>query len=220
MKEKQFIIVVMICLCPLIASAVTFDDMLGHHPSKVQPFMGEHKNIKWISHTPDALKDPEAEKAAEESVTGPNAEADDRGQVDVGRIDLDGDGKEETIKVIWNGGVTDHILTIEVYRYNKLISTLKGGVGGGIQSNFKIMDVDGDGKKEIIIWSGLWDFRLPGEEDVTEATCEGHSMPHRYVVATYKFIKGNEFRKDDYCLWAIYTTEKKYEPFCEQMPKE
>ena len=106
--------------------------------------------------------------------------------------------------------MTDHFLTIEVYKADKLLSTLKGEFG--IQSNYKIEDIDNDGRKEVIIWSGLWDPRLPGEDGITEATYEGHSAPHRYVVATYKLIRG------EYCLWDIYTTKKNYDPFCEEQP--
>jgi len=128
------------------------------------------------------------------------------------RIDIDNDGKKELIKVIYGAGVSDKPLTIEVYKDGELISTLKGEFG--IQSNYKIEDVDNDGKKEIIIWSGLWDFRMAGEDGVTEETYEGHSAPHRYIVATYKLLRG------EYYLWDIYTTKKKYEPFCEQQPRE
>jgi len=219
MNKKQSIVAIIICLCPLTANAVTFDEMLGHHPSKTQSFWGyQYKNIKWVSHTPDTLNDPEEQKALEEAVTGLDAEADDRGQTDIGMVDLDGDTKEETVKVIWGGGVSDHSLTIEVYKDGRLISTLDDREHG-IQPNFKIEDVDGDGRKEIIIWSGLWDFRMPGEDDITEENYEGHSGPHRYVVATYKFIKGHEFRPDEYYLWDIYTTKKKYEPFCQEQPE-
>lgn len=207
---KRIYILVIIFLYPLAANALTFDEILVRHPSKSQPFMGEQKNVKWVSHAPDSLKNPEEQKALEESVTGPNAEADDRGQIDEGKIDLDGDGMDETIKAIWYGGVSDHSLAIEVYKDNKLISTLKGEYG--IQSNYKIEDVDSDNKKEIIIWSGLWDFRMPGEDGVTEDNYEGHSDLHRYVVVTYKFVRG------EYWLWDIYTTKKKYEPFCEEQP--
>ncbi|MBF0523355.1 MAG: hypothetical protein HQL24_09925 [Candidatus Omnitrophica bacterium] len=127
------------------------------------------------------------------------------------KIDVDGDKKPELVKVNYGIGVSDKFLTIEIYKGKKLISKLKGSFG--IQSNYKIADIDGDGKKEIIIWSGLWDFRLPGEDGVTEKNYEGHSGAHRYIVATYKFIRG------EYYLWDIYTTKKKYEPFCEEMPK-
>jgi len=127
------------------------------------------------------------------------------------KIDLDGDKKIELVKVMYSAGVSNKLLTIEVYKNGRLISTLKDKFG--IQSNYKIEDIDNDGKKEIIIWSGLWDFRMPGEDGVTEKTYEGHSAPHRYVVATYKLLRG------EYYLWDIYTTKKKYEPFCEEQPK-
>ena len=125
-------------------------------------------------------------------------------------IDLFGNKKKELVKVIYGQGVSDKLLTIEVYNDNKLISTLKGEFG--IQSNYKIEDIDHDGRKEIIIWSGLWDFRSPGEDGVTNKTYEGHSAPHRYVVSIYKLLR------DEYYLWDIYTTKKKYEPFCEEIP--
>ena len=126
-------------------------------------------------------------------------------------IDLFGDNTKELVKVIYSSGISDKSLTIEIYKDKKLISTLKGDYG--IQSNYKIDDLYHDGKKEIIIWSGLWDFRLPGEDGITDKTYEGHSAPHRYIVAIYKPVRG------EYCLWDIYTTKKKYEPFSEEMPE-
>ena len=128
------------------------------------------------------------------------------------KIDLDGDRTDELIKVLYGHGISDKYLTIEVYKNGKLISILKSEFG--IQSNYKIEDIDNDGKKEIIIWSGLWDFRIAGEDGITESTYEGHSAPHRYVVSTYKLPRG------EYYLWEIYTTRKKYEPFCEEQPKK
>lgn len=125
-------------------------------------------------------------------------------------IDLFGDQSKELVKVIYGPGVSDKSLTIEVYKDNKLISTLKGDYG--IQSNYKIEDLFHDGKKEIIIWSGIWDFRMPGEDGITDKTYEGHSAPHRYIVATYKPLRG------EYYLWDIYTTNKKYEPYYEEQP--
>ena len=125
-------------------------------------------------------------------------------------IDLFGDNTKELVKVIYGEGVSDKFLTIEVYKDNKLVSTLKSDYG--IQSNYKIDDLYHDGKKEIIIWSGLWDFRLPGEDGITDNAYEGHSAPHRYIVAIYRPLRG------EYYLWDIYTTKKKYEPYCEEMP--
>ena len=215
--KKIFLIVLFVFTYPLIVGAKDFDNMLLSHPNKTQAFMGEQKNIEWIAHSPEVLKDPKEEKEMEESVTGPDAEADDRGQVDIGKIDLYGDGKKETIKAIWGGGVSEHSLKIEVYKDNKLIATLKNDLG--IQSNYKIEDLYHDGRKEIIIWSGLWDFRMPGEDGATEENYEGHSTAHRDVVEIYKLIKGTDYRDDQYMLWDVYTTKKKYEPFCEEMPK-
>jgi len=204
MNKKQLIVgwVIIIWLCPLFSRAATFDEMLIHKTSTIQPFLGNHyKNIEWVSHNPILLNGEEPY----------DEEADFRGQIDVGKVDLDGDKKDETVKVIWSGGVSDHFLTIEVYRDSEIISTIKGEFG--IQSNFKIEDIDGEGKKEIIIWSGIWDPRMPGEDGVTETTYEGHSGLHRYVVATYKLIR------EQYYLWDIYTTKKKYEPFCKEQPQ-
>jgi hypothetical protein len=205
MTNKYLILVLILTLwlIPVTASAATFDEMLVSHPSKAQPFMGDHKNIKWISHTPDTVPDAS-------TYYGPNAEADDRGQVDEGKMDLDGDKKAETLKAIWGPGVSDHSLKIEVYKDDKKIDEIKPV--SGIQPNYKIEDVDKDGRQEIIIWGGLWDFRMDGEDGVTEETSEGHSGLHRYVVATYKFMRG------EYYLWDVYTTKKKYEPFCEKQP--
>jgi len=197
-------LIIIACLCPLTVRAIDFDEMLLHRASKTQPFWGYHyKNIKWVKHTPDP--DVEFDKD----------EADFRGQIDIGKVDLDGDKKDETIKVTWSQGVSDHSLVIELYKdedFKELIDKLEPIAG--IQPNFKIEDVDNDGGKEIIIWSGLWDFRIAGEDGVTEETYEGHSAPHRYIVATYKLLRG------EYYLWDIYTTKKKYEPFCEQQPRE
>ena len=120
------------------------------------------------------------------------------------KIDIDGDQIKEDIKVSRGPGVSDQSLKIEVLKDSKKISTIRGEFG--IQSNYKIEDIDNDGKKEIIVWSGVWDPRMPGEEGVTEQTYEGHSAPHRYIVATYKLIRGG------YYLWHVYTTKRKYDP--------
>ena len=126
------------------------------------------------------------------------------------RIDVDGDGKKEDVRIIYGQGVSDKALSIEIRKGKKLLDTVKPVAG--IQPNYRIADIDKDGKKEIVIWGGLWDPRTPGEDGVTEKTYEGHSSPHRYVVATYKQIRG------EYYLWDVYTTKKKYEPFCEKQP--
>lgn len=121
------------------------------------------------------------------------------------RIDLDGNGTEDLVKEVWGGGVSDKPLTLQVFVSGQEISSLKNEFG--IQPNYRIEDRDGDGKKEIIIWSGLWDPRLPGEDGVTNETYEGHSSPHRYIFVTYKLIRGR------YDRWDFYTTKQRYEPF-------
>ena len=199
MDKKGLIIawVIVMCLYPLRVSA---NEMLLHETIKSKPFLGyQYKNIKWIEHMPD------------ESLGSYKDEAGSGGQVDIGEVDLDGDKKDETIKVIWGPGVSDSFLTIELYKDDSRFAVLESKYG--IQPNFKVEDIEGDGKFEIIIWNGLWDPRLPGEDGITEETYEGHSSSHRYIVAIYKLIR------EDYVLWDIYTTKKKYEPFCEEQPR-
>ena len=201
-KMKLFLSILILLLTSPLAFAIDLNDMLLHKAQKFEPFWGNHcKNIKWIKHVPD------------ETAESYEGEAGSGGQTDIGIVDLDGDGKDEEIRVIWGHGVTDHSLTIELYKNDIKFDTLKP-ICGGIQSNYKFEDLDGDGKLEIIIWEGMWDFRMPGEDDITEETYEGHSGLHRYVVATYKLLREKCY------LWDIYTTKKKYEPFCEQQPKE
>ena len=191
MNKKQLIVawIVIIYLYPLVTNAMT------------SPFLGyQYKNINWIEHIPDEA----AESYKDEGGSG--------GQVDIGLVDLEGDGQDETIKVTWGPGVSDHVLTIELYKDREMQELISHLQPHGIQPNFKVEDIEVDGRFEIIIWGGLWDFRMPGEGGVTKETYEGHSDFHRYIVATYKFMRG------EYYLWDIYTTKKKYEPFCEEQP--
>ena len=211
MKKSIFLITFILLIIPLLSWATPFEEMIKDNPTIPQPiiknpkpFKGEHKNINWTSITPD------------EFVTVVNSTRhyeiySDRGQVDEGKIDLDGDGQDETIKVIWRGEVDTHSLTIEVYKDNELIETLNNDFG--TQPNYKIEDVDGDKKQEIIIWSGRWDFRTPGDDGIPDENYEGFTTPHKYIVATYKLVQGG------YSLWDIYTTKEKYEPFVEEQPR-
>ena len=64
----------------------------------------------------------------------------------MGKVDLYGDETNETIKAIWGPGVSDHSLRIELYKDGEKFSTLKPH---GIQPNFKLEDLDGDGKLEL-----------------------------------------------------------------------
>jgi len=54
--------------------------------------------------------------------------------------------------VIYGEGVSDKPLTVEVYKGNRLIALLNGDLG--IQSNYKIEDTDGDGKKRSLFRAG------------------------------------------------------------------
>ena len=189
----------LILLYPLVVYSANFDEILTNAASQDKPFWGNyHKNIKWIKHDPLTTKDDAKE--------GYN------GQADTGIVDLDGDKKNETIVVIWEPGTTDHGLKIEIYKNKEKVDTLNPIYGS--QPNFDIEDIDEDGKQEIIMWGGLWDPRLPGEDEITKESYEGHSDPHRYIVAKYKLIK------NQYYLWDAYMTKKKYEPFCRKKPEE
>lgn len=128
------------------------------------------------------------------------------------RCDLDGDGVEELIQITWQSGGSDKPIRVKAFRGDKLLQTL-GPVMDGIQSNYALKDTDDDGRPELLIWSGLWDFRLPGENGLGEQEYEGHSASHRYVVATYKWMR------DAFWVWGIYTTKKKYDPYPENVPE-
>lgn len=201
MNKKQLVATIIICLYPYIASAVTFNDMLVHKPSSKQTFWGCHyKNIKWVSHTPEPIID-----------NSYGGEADYRGQIDIGNADLDGDGKNETIKVIWGTGVSDHSLAIEVYKGSKKFATLQPK---GIQPNFKVEDIDGDAKLEIVLWGAVDDPNMSQDISDESKPFEGHSSPHLFMVSIYKLTDTG------YKLSREYTSKKKYESFCEQQPKE
>lgn len=207
MNRKKIIFVLLFAciIYPLSAQAATVDELLMHKASKEKAFWGNYyENILWISHTPTRSGKPADDF---DSVQG-----DDRGQTDIGKVDTDGDGKDEIIKVIWGEGVSDHSLDIELYEDEAMSELVAKFTPFGIQPNFKVTDPDENGKKEIIIWGGIWDQRIAGEDGVK--VYEGHSAPHRYIAATYKLVKGK------YCLWHLYTTNNKYEPFCVEQPEE
>lgn len=205
MNKKQSIIiwVISICLCPLIANAVTFDDMVMHRSSDKQPFWGyTYKNIKWVSH----ILDPETTPSFEN-------EAGSGGQVDIGRVDIDSDGKPKTIKVIWGHGVSDHSLTIELYRDSKMKELISRLEPGGIQPNFKVEDIDNDGKLEIVLWGAVANLKMSQDLSDTSKPFEGHSDQHLFKVDVYKLDK------DKYNLQRSYVSKQKYEPFCEEQPE-
>lgn len=195
MKKQSVGILIIIFLCPLAANAVTFDDMLIHHPSNAQPFWGYiYKNIKWVSHMPAPAVGGDPEEG----------EADYRGQIDRGLVDLNGDGKKETIKVIWGEGVSDHSLTIELYEDNKKFATLQPK---GIQPNFKVEDLDSDGSLEVTLWGAIADSNMSQDISDESKAFEAHSVSHLFLVDIYKLKKGK-------CIFLKeYVTKNKYEPF-------
>lgn len=200
MNKKIVVWAIAIWLCPLIASALTFDEMLIHETSTTQPFLGyKYENIKWIKHTPDDT----AESYKEEAGSG--------GQVDIGQVDVDGDSKFETIKVIWGPGVSDHSLEVELYKENSKIGLF---VAPGIQPNFKLEDIDKDKKLELVIWGAVDDPKMSQLLDDESKPFEGHSSPHLFKVRIYKL------KQSAYKLSKEYTSKKKYEPFCEEQPEE
>ena len=207
MNKKQLIVawVILICLCPLIANAVTFNDILVHHPSNTQPFWGyAYKNIKWISHTPTSIVgiDPDEE------------EADFRGQVDIGLVDLNGDGKEVIIKIVWGPGVSNHSLIIVLYKDSEMRELISYLEPSGIQPNFKVEDIDNDGKLEIVLWGAVADPKMDNDTSKTSKSfAERHSVPHLFKVDVYKLDN------DKYMLQKSYISKQKYEPFCEEQPE-
>lgn len=134
-------------------------------------------------------------------------------EVEEERVDLDGDNLPELIRVTWQAGGSDKPIRVDVFDDSKIIQTL-GPVMGGIQSNYALRDSDGDERPELIIWSGLWDPRLPGEDGLQDQEYEGHSGPHRYMVATYKWIRGS------FQIWDLYTTKKTYDPYPDDVPEQ
>ena len=129
-------------------------------------------------------------------------------------VDLDGNAEQDLViqKEAW-GGVSNRPFKIEILLNGNLIDSIHP-YKFGIQSRYKIIDIEGDGIKEIITWSGLWDPRLPGEEGVTEETYEGHSSPHKYLFVTYKLLRGEYYPSN------FYTTKKKYQPYFSWEGKE
>ena len=202
MNKKQLILLLALLLIPLSAMAVTFDDMLVHKPSNTQTFWEYHyKNITWVSHSPVPVPDYYTS----------DEEADNRGQIDIGKVDLDGDGKAETIKVIWGPGVSDHSLEIELYKGKNKFGSFDAP---GIQPNFKLEDIDGDKKLELVIWGAVADPKMSQIVTDKSKSFEGHSDPHLFKVRSYKLKQG------EYKLFQEYISKKKYEPFCEEQPKK
>ena len=206
MKLSMALICALLSIMITSAYAVTFDEILVHKSSNSQPFWGDYyKNITWTKHAPYLPKEMEGE------VIEPG-EADYRGQIDIGLVDLDGDKKPETIKVIWGHGVSDHSLLLELYKDAGMKTLIAKLEPTGIQPNFKLEDLDGDGKLEVILWGAVSDPSMSQDVNDTSKPFEGHSSPHLYEVSIYKMEAGG------YKLSQRYTSKKKYEPFCEEQP--
>lgn len=206
---KKHIFIALIFFFPLWAHAVTYDDILAHKASSSKPYWGDYyqyKNIKWISHQPyfegatdEQMK--ELEKAALEEV-------DDRGQIDIGSVDFNGDGKEHYLKVIWTayGGPAKGLL-IEEYQDKALknkIATISPQ-SEGYHPNFKVEDVDSDGKLELITFAGVPDPNMSGMVD-DKKPFEPRFADRFLRVSIYKYKDGT------LKLSRQYLTKGKFEP--------
>ncbi len=179
--------------------AANFDDMLVSKRGSAAPLFGVHDNVKWLSHTPD----PNVEVGEE---------ADYRGQIDIGLVDLDGDKKQEAIKVTWGQGVSDHSLSVELFKDAEMRTRIAALKPTGIEPNFKLDDIDGDGKLEVILWGAVSDPAMSQDSSDTSKPFEGHSSPHFYEVSIYKMKEGT------YKLALRFMSKKKHEPFCAEQP--
>jgi hypothetical protein len=183
------------------AFAVTYDQLLAHHPSTTGPFWGQYcqyKNIQWLSHKPyfEGATDQQMKEAEQDAMDG---ELDDRGQIDVGSVDFAGNGKKEYLKVIWTayGGPAKGLI-IEIYSDKALkhkivaVSLEKDGDS----PNFKIEAVDGHGSLELITFVGI-----PANDN---------DPRFDDMILQVKVFKYNNGKLE---LIRQYQTKNKYEPF-------
>lgn len=183
-----------------VGKGKNFDELLLHETSTSKPFLDyKYKNIKWIKHTPDET----AESYKDEAGSG--------GQIDIGSVDIDADNKNVLLKATWGPGVSDHSLGIELYKENNKFGSFNAP---GIQPNFKLEDIDGDKKLELVIWGAVFDPNMSQLLDDESKPFEGHSSQHLFKVRIYKMGRGK------YKLSKEYVSKKKYEPFCEEQPGE
>ena len=207
---KKIVIILMVCFCPASAHAVTYDDILAHKASPSRPFWGDHyqhKNVRWVLHQPyfegatnDQLK--EMEQEALEAV-------DERGQIDIGAVDLDGDGNDEYIKVIWTAyGGPAKGLVIDIYQDKELKSKIgsMNPQAEGYHPNFIVADIDSDKAPEIVTFAGVPDTAMSGSVD-DDKPFEPRFADRFLKVSIYKYQDG------DVKLSRQYLTRGKYEPY-------
>ncbi len=188
---KIFILIIAIILYPISAHAITYDQILAHKASISKPYWGdyyEYKNVKWLSHTPSFLVDlteEQMEELTKEALTA----VDERGQIDIGSVDFDGDGKDEYIKVIWTayGGPAKGLI-IDIYTdkrlENKIISV--NPQSEGYHPNFKIEDIDSDGFLELVTFTGVPDLAMSGAGN-DEKPFEARFADRFLRVSIYKY---------------------------------
>src|SRR3989338_4790533 len=100
LNENHLLLVKKIILGMLIIFCSTHAYATELTPSS--PLFGEtQSNISWIGH---------------KKTHANNADEVEAGQVDIGKIDIDSDGKMEILKTTWSEGVSDKILTINIFK--------------------------------------------------------------------------------------------------------
>ena len=209
MMKKLVVLVIVACFTPAIAQAVTYDDILAHKASVSRPYLGDHyqyEHIRWISHEPyfegaTAEQMKELEEEALEAV-------DERGQIDIGVVDLDADGKDEYIKVIWTAyGGPAKGLVIDVYGDKELKNKIASlsPQSEGYHPNFIVTDTDSDKALEIVTFTGVPDPAMSGAVD-DDKPFEPRFADRFLKVSIYKYQNGavNLSRQ--------YQTKGKYEP--------
>jgi hypothetical protein len=207
--RKTLILLIVACFLPAIVQAVTYDDILVNKASESRPYWGDHykyEHIRWISHEPyfegaTAEQMKELEEEALEAI-------DERGQIDIGAVDLDADGKDEYIKVIWTAyGGPAKGLVIDVYTDKELKNKIASlsPQSEGYHPNFIVADIDSDKALEIVTFAGVPDLDMSGAVD-DDKPFEPRFANRFLQVSVYKYQDGamNLSRQ--------YRTDGKYEP--------
>jgi hypothetical protein len=190
------------------ASALTYDEIVVNKASNARPYWGEYyeyKNIEWISHQPyfEGLDDEQYRELEMEAIDA----VDERGQIDIGRVDFNRDKEYQYIKVMWTAyGGPQRGLIIELYRDEALKYTIVtiSPQSEGYNPNFKIEDIDGDGLLELITFAGIIDDHTGNAMD---ENFQGRFSNMRLQVSIYKFIDGS-LKLDK-----RYITGNRYQPY-------